>query len=67
MTFAPNYFASKRWKKLGVENCAQLLINKKTTPDHAHPQLFDIICEFPLKSFTICCFAVSSFWLVQVH
>jgi hypothetical protein len=28
------YLASKKWEKLGVKNCAQLPMNKKTTPDH---------------------------------
>jgi hypothetical protein len=27
-----NYLALKRWKKLGVKNCAQLPVNKKSTP-----------------------------------
>jgi hypothetical protein len=29
-----NNLASKRWEKVGIKNCAQLPINKKSTPGY---------------------------------
>jgi hypothetical protein len=38
MTFVPNYFSSKMWEKVGINKCAQLPVNKKSTPGPSLPQ-----------------------------